>query len=172
MEKRAKDDPPEPDQRGFHMGDKVNFFQYGIHGSRRSNAMKLWMAMKVVGRKRYADWVEKDMELARVLAGLLQQTPDFKLIGPNTLGICTFRWEPNGVSRTPEEIDQLNRDLQALIEREGDAWFSHTILKGRVALRVNVENRHMQREDILRLLGVVRRAAARLHPSRDSESSK
>ncbi len=76
MEKRAKDDPPEPDQRGFHMGDKVNFFQYGIHGSRRSNAMKLWMAMKVVGRKRYADWVEKDMELARVLAGLLQQTPD------------------------------------------------------------------------------------------------
>ena len=30
-----------PDERGFHMGDKVNFFQYGIQGSRRLNALKL-----------------------------------------------------------------------------------------------------------------------------------
>ncbi len=170
MEKRGPDDPPEHDPRGFHKGDKVNFFQYGIHGSRRFNALKLWMAMKVVGRRRYADWVEKDMELARVLAGLLQRTPEFRLIGPNTLGICTFRWEPNGVDRTPEEIDQLNRDLQALIEREGDAWFSHTILKGRVALRVNVENRQMKREDVMRLQRVLRRAAERLHPGNIEES--
>ena len=30
--------PPPPDRRGFHHGDKVNFFQYGIQGSRRLNA--------------------------------------------------------------------------------------------------------------------------------------
>ena len=160
---------PEPDPRGFHTGDKVNFFQYGVAGSRRFNALKLWMALKVVGRRRYASWIEKDMELARVLAGLLNQTDDFRLIGPNTLGICTFRWEPNGAERTPDEVDQLNRDLQALVEREGDAWFSHTLLRGRVALRVNVENRHMQRDDILRLLRVLRRAAARLHPDNRTE---
>jgi len=164
METRSKNDPPEPDARGFHKGDKVNFFQYGVGGSRRFNALKLWMALKVVGRRQYAEWIEKDMELARALAGLLQHTPDFKLIGPNTLGICCFRWEPNGVDRSPEAIDQLNRDLQELIEYEGDAWFSHTILNGRVALRVNVENRHMERGDILRLLRVLRRAAKKLRP--------
>jgi glutamate/tyrosine decarboxylase-like PLP-dependent enzyme len=123
-----------------------------------------------VGRRQYGEWVEKDMELARVFAGLLQRTPEFKLIGPNTLGICTFRWEPNGTVRTEEEIDQLNRDLQALVEREGDAWFSHTLLNDRVALRVNVENRHMERDDIMRLLRVLRRAADRLRPdTTDSE---
>ena len=172
MEKRGPDDPPEHDPRGFHQGDKVNFFQYGIGGSRRFNALKLWMAMKCVGRRQYGEWVEKDMELARVLAGLLQRTSEFKLIGPNTLGICTFRWVPNGVVRSDEEIDQLNRDLQALVEREGDAWFSHTLLKDRVALRVNVENRHMERDDIMRLLRVLRRAADRLRPgSNDSEET-
>jgi len=169
MEKLAQGEKPEPDPRGFHTGDKVNFFQNGVAGSRRFNALKLWMALKVVGRRRYASWIEKDMELARVLAGLLNQTDDFRLIGPNTLGICTFRWEPNGAERTPDEVDQLNRDLQALVEREGDAWFSHTLLRGRVALRVNVENRHMQRDDILRLLRVLRRAAARLHPDNRTE---
>jgi aromatic-L-amino-acid decarboxylase len=164
MEKRQEGDPPEFDPRGFHHGDKVNFFQYGLSGSRRFNALKLWMALKTVGRARFAEWIEKDIELARVLSGLLQRTPEFRMIGPNTLGICTFRWEPNGVERSDEEIDQLNRDLQASVEREGDAWFSHTLLHGRVALRVNVENRNMGRDDVLRLLGVMRRAATRLSP--------
>lgn len=162
MEKKSADDADAHDPRSFHMGDKVNFFQYGLHGSRRFNALKLWMTIKATGRRRFAAWVEKDVELARVLSGLLQRAPEFELVGPNTLGICTFRWEPNDRVRSPEEVDQLNRDLQAAVELEGDAWFSHTILNGRVTLRVNVENRNMMRDDVIRLLTVLRRTAAAL----------
>ncbi len=154
------------DSRGFHMGDKVNFFQYGIQGSRRFNALKFWLALKMVGRRQFADWIEKDIELARVLAGLLRSDPSFELLGPNTLGICTFRFIPmipgGRAPLGPDEVDDLNRDLQETVERNGDAWFSHTILKGRVALRVNVENRNMERGDIVRLVQVLRRAAADL----------
>jgi glutamate/tyrosine decarboxylase-like PLP-dependent enzyme len=117
--------------------------------------------MKMVGRNKYAEWIEKDIELARVLAGLLQQTDEFELTGPNTLGICTFRWVPDS-SLSDEDIDQLNRDLQTVVEREGDAWFSHTTLQGQVTLRVNVENRHMERSDILRLLNVLKKTARKL----------
>ncbi len=155
-----------PDGRSFHMGDKVNFFQYGVQGSRRFNALKVWLAFKMIGRSQYAAWINKDIELARYLAGLLRREPDFDLIGPNSLGVCNFRWvprRPDGEPRYgPEKTDQLNRDLQELIEQEGDAWFSHTTLKGRIALRVNVENRHMEREDIQRLVRVLKRAAVRI----------
>ena len=164
MERRRTDDPTAAVRRGFHMGDKVNFFQYGLQGSRRFDALKIWLALKAVGRRRYAEWIEKDIELARLLAGLLKQSREWELIGPNTLGICTFRWEPDG-GLPPERVDQLNRDLQALVEREGDAWFSHTVLRGRVALRANVENRNMTRDDILWLVRVLRRAADRLRPA-------
>ncbi len=161
-----------PDRRGFHKGYKVNFFQYGIQGSRRLDALKIWLAFKMVGRRQYAAWVENDIELARTLAGLLRRQPDFRLIGPNTLGICNFRWEPRDAAGRPrfdeERIDQLNRDLQELIEQEGDAWFSHTVLKGRAALRVNVENRRMERKDIERLVGVLERAAARILEQQDA----
>jgi glutamate/tyrosine decarboxylase-like PLP-dependent enzyme len=157
---------PPPDRRGFHMGDKVNFFQYGVQGSRRFNALKFWMAFKLHGRRRYAAWVEKDIELARILAAKLRREPDFQLIGPNTLGICNFRWEPQGPGGRPlfdpETGDELNRELQELVEREGDAWFSHTVLKGRVALRVNVENRRMDQTHITRLVRVLKRAARRI----------
>lgn len=159
------------DRRGFHKGDKVNFFQYGIQGSRRFNALKFWLTMKAIGRRRYAEWVEKDIELARSLAGLLRRDPAFELIGPNTLGICTFRWIPpasaDGEAHSEEEIDQLNRDLQQTVERNGDAWFSHTILKGKVGLRVNVENRNMEISDVERLYKVLRRAAAAIVQDRE-----
>lgn len=155
-----------PDKRGFHMGDKVNFFQYGIQGSRRMNALKMWLALKSVGRKQFAAWVEKDIELARILAARMRRQPDFRILGPNTLGVCNFRWEPKdasgGLRFDSERNDQLNRDLQELVEREGDAWFSFTVLNGQVALRVNVENRSMEQNDIERLVRVIRRAADRI----------
>ncbi len=176
MEKILKDDDEQsglphnghgrrvlPDERGFHHGDKVNFFQYGIQGSRRMDALKIWLAFRMVGRKQYADWVEKDIELARVLASRINRQADFRLLGPNTLGICNFRWEPRdargGMLFSDERNDQLNRDLQERVEREGDAWFSYTVLNGRTALRVNVENRCMEQEDIERLVQVITRAA-------------
>ncbi len=159
-----------PDQRGFHTGDKVNFFQYGVQGSRRLNALKLWLAFKMVGRRQYAAWIEKDIELARILAARIRRLPDFRILGPNTLGICNFRWDPldgRGKPRfSPEETDRLNRDLQDLVEREGDAWFSFTILKGRVALRINVENRCMEQNDIERLVQIITRTAATILANR------
>lgn len=161
-----------PDERGFHHGDKVNFFQYGIQGSRRMEALKLWLALRMVGRRQYADWVEKDIELARMLAARINRRPDFRLLGPNTLGVCNFRWEPRarggGMLFGDEENDQLNRDLQERIEHDGDAWFSYTILDGRTALRVNVENRCMEQEDIERLLQVITRAADTILAARNA----
>ena len=155
-----------PDERSFHMGDKVNFFQYGIQGSRRMNAFKLWLAFKSVGRRQFAAWVEKDIELARILAARMRRQPDFRILGPNTLGVCNFRWEPRdgsgGLRFDSERNDQLNRELQELVEREGDAWFSFTVLNGQVALRVNVENRCMEQNDIQRLVQVISRAADRI----------
>jgi aromatic-L-amino-acid decarboxylase len=152
-----------PDPRSFHQGDKVNFFQYGIQGSRRLNALKLWLSFKAVGRKQFAAWVENDIELARIMAARMRRQPDFRILGPNTLGICNFRWEPvdaaGRLRYSAEENDQLNRDLQERVEREGDAWFSFTMLDGLVALRVNVENRNMEQGDIERLVDVIRRTA-------------
>jgi glutamate/tyrosine decarboxylase-like PLP-dependent enzyme len=160
------------DERGFHTGDKVNFFQYGVQGSRRLNALKLWLAFKMVGRKQYAAWIEKDIELARIMAARMRRQRDFRILGPNTLGICNFRWEPldkRGQLRfSDEENDRLNRELQEVVEREGDAWFSFTVLKGRVALRVNVENRCMEQSDIERLVQVITRAADSILAKRSS----
>ncbi len=164
-----------PDPRGFHTGDKVNFFQYGVSGSRRFNALKVWMSLKLVGKRQYGAWVDKDIYLARLLAGLLRREPDFELLGPNTLGVCNVRWVPRNPDGSPRfkagKTDSLNRQLQEQVEREGDAWFSYTMLRGRVALRMNVENRRMQREHIERLVRVIRGTADRILQAQDSSTT-
>jgi len=164
-----------PDPRGFHRGDKVNFFQYGIAGSRRFNALKIWMSLKLVGRAQFGAWIENDIYLARLLSALLRREPDFELLGPNTLGVCNFRWIPrNGDGRprfNDRQTDRLNHQLQEQVEREGDAWFSYTVLRGRVALRVNVENRRMRREHIERLVRVLRSTADRILEARDAANT-
>ncbi len=106
------------------------------------------------------------------LAGKLRRKGSFAPIGPNRLGICTVRWEPRDAAGRPlgdpQQIDDLNRRLQELIEHEGDAWFSHTVLKGRVALRFNVENRLMEQADIDRLVEVLARGTERILAQRDT----
>ena len=163
-----------PDPRGFHLGDKVNFFQYGIAGSRRFNSLKIWMSLKLVGRAQFARWVENDIYLARYLSASLRREPDFDLLGPNTLGVCNFRWEPRNSDGSlrfkPKQNDRLNRMLQEQIERDGDAWFSYTVLRGRVALRANVENRRMSREHIERLVKVIRTTADKILATQDALS--
>ena len=164
-----------PDPRGFHMGDTVNFFQYGVAGSRRFNALKIWMSLKLVGRSQFGAWVENDIYLAKVLAALLRREGDFELLGPNTLGVCNFRWVPRNPDGSPrfesQDLDRLNRRLQEQVEREGDAWFSYTVLRDRTALRVNVENRRMRREHIERLVRVIRRTADGILQAEDSATN-
>jgi len=123
----------------------------------------IWLAIKSAGSRQYAAWVEKDIELARILAAHIRRQPDFKIMGPNTLGFCNFRWEPitagGSLRFSAEKNDNLNQALQEFVESEGDGWFSFTRLNGLVALRVNLENRNMEQSGIERLVQVIRRAA-------------
>jgi len=53
------------------------------------------------------------------------------------------------------DMDTLQGKLQQLIERSGEAWLTTTVLKGRRAMRVNVnsfltEKRHI--DDLVELL--------------------
>ena len=108
------------------------------------------------------------------MASRMRRQPDFRIMGPNTLGICNFRWEPVGpdghLMFSAAENDELNQMLQETVEQEGDAWFSFTRLDGQVALRANVENRNMEQSDVQRLVAIIRRAADRVLAGRQKKS--
>jgi len=126
---------------------EFDFFRYGQMGTRRFNSLKLWMAIKFMGREGYARTVERQIELTKYLAKQIDGLEGFKRVGEVETAVCCFRVLP--------ESDRLQQRLQQIIERSGEAWLTTTVLHGRRALRVNInsfltEQHHI--DDLVKLL--------------------
>lgn len=135
---------------------EFDFFRYGQMGTRRFNSLKLWMAMKFMGREGYAKTVERHIELTRYLARQIDNLADFKRVGEVETAVCCFRYLPESLpDLNGPDLDRLQQRLQQMIERSGEAWLTTTVLKGRRAMRVNInsfltEQQHV--EDLVKLL--------------------
>ncbi|MBA3439513.1 MAG: hypothetical protein H0T92_06565 [Pyrinomonadaceae bacterium] len=133
-----------------------DFFRYGQLGTRRFNALKLWMALKCMGIRGYSEVVERHIELTHYFAQRIDELKDFERIGPIETAVCCFRFLPEEVRCLNEtEHDRWQRALQQRVERSGAAWLATTVLHGRRALRVNInsfltEQRHI--DDLVELL--------------------
>ena len=118
---------------------EFDFFRYGQMGTRRFNSLKLWMAIKFMGREGYAKTVDRHIELTKYLAQQIDAQKDFKRVGDVETAVCCFRFLPQP-DLSGAEIDHLQQSLQQIIERSGEAWLTTTVLHGRRALRVNINS--------------------------------
>ncbi len=135
---------------------EFDFFRYGQMGTRRFNSLKLWMALKFLGRQGYAEIIERQIDLTNYLAVKLDTLGDFQRVGQVETAVCCFKFLPaEFVSADVGEQDRLQTRLQQLIERSGDAWITTTVIKGRRVMRVNInsfltQQRHV--DDLVELL--------------------
>ena len=135
---------------------EFDFFRYGQMGTRRFSSLKLWMALKFMGRAGYASVIERQIELTEYLAGRIDDLPDFERVSSIETAVCCFRFVPAKIiAADGVEQDRLQQKLQQTIELGGEAWITTTVLNGRRALRVNInsfltERRHI--DDLVELL--------------------
>ncbi len=130
---------------------EFDFFRYGQMGTRRFNSLKLWMAIKFMGRKGYAATVERQIDLTKYLASRIDALPDFERLGEVETAVCCFRHRSSADQR-----------LQQIIEREGEVWLTTTVLHGKRALRVNVNSFLTEQHHIDQLVTQIQKAAATL----------
>jgi glutamate/tyrosine decarboxylase-like PLP-dependent enzyme len=134
---------------------EFDFFRYGQMGTRRFSSLKLWMALKFMGREGYATVIERQIELTEYLGSRLDALADFQRVGKVETAVCCFKFQPHLDNIDGIEQDRLQQRLQQKIERSGEAWITTTVLNGRRALRVNInsfltERRHI--DDLVELL--------------------
>ncbi len=145
-----------------------DFFRYGQLGTRRFNALKVWLALKTLGVRGYAEIIDRQVELTNYLAARLNETKNFVCIGEVETAVCCFRFVPASGARgelSVEASDALQRELQRRIESGGEAWLATTVLDGRRALRVNVNSFLTERRHIDDLLELLQRESAGLSAS-------
>jgi aromatic-L-amino-acid decarboxylase len=140
---------------------EFDFFRYGQLGTRRFNSLKLWMAIKFMGREGYAETVERQIGLTQYLAGRLDELPEFQCVGEVETAVCCFRFIPRSDLDGPES-DRLQQRLQQIIERSGEAWLTTTVLHGRRSMRVNINSFLTEKQHVDDLVELLRRSGRKL----------
>jgi len=167
----------------YHFGQEAtNFVDLGPQNSRGFRALKVWLALRQVGRAGYTRMIGDDVRLARRLWDRVVEHPELEPF-TQALSITTFRYVPrelqadaeqahgadgsavaaNGSAREPVDsprerrIDELNRELLDRLQKGGEAFVSNAVIDGRYVLRACVVNFNTTDGDIDALPGIVTR---------------
>jgi aromatic-L-amino-acid decarboxylase len=136
----------------------VSFNERGPELSRSFKALKVWMGLKRHGRRAYAEAVEHDVAMARFLADLVADHPDFELMAEPTLSIVAFRYRPKDGPTEEDHLARLNRWIVNRLVGSGDFFLAPTLLKGRTAMRVAIVNFRTMEDDLRTLVDEAARA--------------
>jgi len=131
-------------ERGL-AGGPLWFSEYGPQLSRGFRALKAWMSIKEHGIKKYGRLIKQNVDQARYLAELVDDSPDLERLAPVPLNIVCFRFKADRLDDA--SLNQLNQELLIQLHERGIAVPSHTTLGGKYALRVAITNHRSRRED-------------------------
>ncbi len=116
----------------------IDYMDYGIQLGRRFRALKAWMTLRAFGRSGIVARVREHCRLAAMVAEFVRDDPRFELAAPPSMAIVCFR----ALSPEPgaDASDRLNRSIVESVNRRGETYLTHTMLRGRVAMRIGIGN--------------------------------
>ncbi|MCO5177530.1 MAG: pyridoxal-dependent decarboxylase [Thermomicrobiales bacterium] len=114
--------------------------------SRRFRALPAWCALKAYGRDGYRDLVERCCSNAGSFGEWVESTPGIELLAPVPLNIVCFRVVAPDLAAT--QLDALNAEVAAAIQRDGRAFVTGTSWRGQYAIRAAFDNWATTQSDV------------------------
>ena len=114
--------------------------------TRRMNSLKLWLTLKIHGRKAYEEHIGRQLHLTAEFAKWVEASEEFELVIRPVLPIINIRLKTRGLAD-----DQISAAHSAIVEevtRDGQLWISETIVNGQSVIRIMIisyltEERHL-----------------------------
>lgn len=114
----------------------VDNFKISAQWSRRMNALKFWLTLRVHGRQAYEELIDRQLRLARGFAAWAEKSEEFELAAPLYLPIVNFRVKAAG--RSEADVAAANAAVVDEVTRDGRKWISLTRANGRSVIRMMV----------------------------------
>ena len=131
--------------------------------TRRMNSLKLWLTLRVHGRRAYENHIDRQLQLARSFAAWIEKSEHFELAAPPMLTIINFRMKSNELDA--RQMALLHGQIAEEVTRDGQRWISDTVVNGNSVLRMMVIS-YLTEERHLHDLQVALETAARTVTSR------
>ncbi len=140
-------------------GDVPNYVESSIQTTRRSDALKVLMTLRSIGRDGLDALISKTLDNARAAAGAVRKRGYLHLAQLPELSTVLFRYvSPQG----PERSDELTLAIRAELFRSGIAALATTVLGGRLHFKLTLLNPHSTPDVIDRVLDAVGEMARQL----------
>ena len=120
-------------------GQAIDYRDWQIPLGRRFRALKLWFVLRSYGVEGLQRFIRHHINLAELFAGWVSADPRFELVVPRSLNLICFRKRGT------------DADNQALLKRLNDSgrlFMSHTVIRGRYALRLCIGQADTKREHV------------------------
>lgn len=128
---------------GVQEDPPINYHEFGLQNSRGFRALKVWLALRQVGRAGYVQMIGDDIALAKALYAAVAAHPDLQAVTQN-LSITTFRFVPRDLPNDPTTVEpylnKLNAELLNRLQKSGEAFVSNAVVAGQYLLRACIVN--------------------------------
>ena len=127
-----------PSPYSNNAGAVTNLGEITVHGSRRVEVLKLWLALQHIGKRGYGQLVDEGCALTDYLVAKVRERPFFQLVGNPDMNILCFR---GTLTHDPSvAVDDWNASLQAHLLRNRNVYLSLPPYRGARWLRAVLLN--------------------------------
>ena len=121
-------------------GAVIDYRDWQVPLGRRFRALKLWAVIRWYGAEGLREHVRSHVALAQEFASWVAADERFEIVAPHPLALVAFRLRDG---------DDATRALMDHVNASGEMYVTHTVIGGRVALRLAVgspqtERRHLE----------------------------
>ncbi|WKN49873.1 aspartate aminotransferase family protein [Nocardioides sp. Arc9.136] len=140
--------PKDPEGTGH-----PNQVDKSLQTTRRFDALKLWLTLRVMGPDTIGGYVEDVVDLATAVGARLADHPDLELAATPQLSTVVFRYRPAGLAE--DTADLLAGRIRATLYERGAAMVAATKVDGRCWLKLTLLNPMATLEDVLAVTDAV-----------------
>ena len=142
-----------------------NYYEYGLQNSRGFRGLKVWLALKQVGRMGYEQMIGEDIRLSKLLYEKADQHLQLEAV-TQSLSITTFRYVPSDLPQDQEErenhLNTLNEELLNVLQAGGEVFLSNAIVDKKYCLRACIVNFRTSEKDIEEIIEIIVREGGKL----------
>jgi L-2,4-diaminobutyrate decarboxylase len=147
------------------LADIPNQVDKSIQTTRRFDALKLWLTLRIMGADAVGALLDEAIDLAARTGQALAADPDFELVAEPQLSTLVFRYRPllaDGTRLDEDAADTLNPAIRAAVFASGEAVVAGTKVAGRHYLKFTLLNAEATPEDINTIISMLRRTGEAL----------
>ncbi|WP_396587899.1 pyridoxal phosphate-dependent decarboxylase family protein [Bermanella sp. R86510] len=154
-----------------------NLVNKSIQTTRRFDALKLWLTLRIMGPDNLGAMFDDVIALAQRSYRLLASDSNIDILNKPSLTTLIFRFHPAHSSHKPKEIDsyllnKCNEAIRKALFKQGDAVIASTKVNGETYLKFTLLNPCTSIEDIKQIIGMIKHEGdAFFHTQKHTEST-